>query len=499
MSFNTIWFNLRNDIKLIWTTLSNIFETDDVRFFFFLIMSIFVSFFYITYLFFVVCLWLVYFYGYYFFCTIFKIEKCQQLDFLIYNTIIDTFDLNLGNIFVFLKNFLYYIPKFTAFRFYYNSIKVYHEKENSNMYLFLTIMLVTLLIAFPFRILVKWVTGFSFFSIKTGVICTNQLFEIPPVTNWNLNNFYFEVVEVYLQLLSSYYCTGLFLDVFHKKIYFNRNGLNIGFNPPHPDLSKLDLKYAYYFKNLDYVAKALGYLKKSIVPKKIMVNTVDSNNNNFNGFSILNKNGEKIVLVQSLQDEPLKFKNGTKWPILNTSVEGLQKQKHVYNYIPASDTNNITMAEIIKYKERDAFLLETDKFLASKALLSSSYKFYYSFLQNGIQKDQLFNNLWERISDLHDRKKLFPDLFYFFEFFHGFTSQNFGSVSKIGARAEEDILDILKEEIEIRETRIDHKLYLFDNMLDNTQFVNGKIYVPESITELNYGLRKSIDFLNNFS
>jgi hypothetical protein len=74
-----------------------------------------------------------------------------------YNYITEKYtkNLDLGNFFVFLKNFIFYQPKLLAYEYFYNSVKIYNEKKEKNIYIIIFIVIIFIVVILPFRIFIK--------------------------------------------------------------------------------------------------------------------------------------------------------------------------------------------------------------------------------------------------------------------------------------------------------------------------------------------------------
>lgn len=485
--------------------MENIFLRKNVLIVFLFFCLLFIVFFYICFLFFVVLFWLFYFYSCYFFYRLFKYKKCQTLDLRLYNYITEkyTSNLKLGNFFVFFKNFFFYQPKLLAFKYYYNSIKIYHEKKEINIFLFM-FFIIFLLLVLPFRFFIKWLTGFSYFSIKVSSICTNKMFIVLD-SDWDFSNFYSDVIEMYLQLISSHFFTGLFVEIIEKKIYFNYDGVDIYCNPPQTPRTG-QISYKKYINNPIYLQQAIKEGVMNIQPAVVTVKSVDNSKKDYNGAVINNRNNAKIVYLESDQKEHIVYKDGTSHPILLQSHEGLFGKKHVNSYIAATTKKQEDFKEVVinhklkHYNQGELHTLEKDKFLVYRAMLLSLFEPNTVITDTGVINDSSYNNFWDKLQDMYDKKELHPSLTASFEYCSYFLKSNNLKPMDFGPK-KNSMIAAIKEDLKLKESCDDHKVILIKDMITNTDIKNGEILLPDYIKEPSFEIRESIKYFdeNNWS
>lgn len=106
---------------------------------------------------------------------------------------------------MFAINNLYYLPKLVAYKIVYNFLKLLFEKKIKNYFFILILMMI--FIIYPFRLVVKYITGFSYITIKFSSYITKDLIELSYydydsysilIENclFNINShFYYEIIE----------------------------------------------------------------------------------------------------------------------------------------------------------------------------------------------------------------------------------------------------------------------------------------------------------------
>lgn len=461
-SFTNVWNIFLNDLKTTWSYIINIFKNGNYLIIFFFFILMFVIFFYINLLFIVTLLWLLYFFLCYFFYKFSRIEKCQQLDFKTYNYISENYtgNLSLGNVFVFFKNFIYYQPKFLAYNYYYNCIKILNkkdEKDEKNVYIFLLIIFLSFLIKIPFRFFTKWLTGFSYFSIKISAICANKMIDTLE-TDWEWKNFYFEIIETYFQLISSYFFTGLFLEVKNKKIFYNYNGVDITFNPSSGPGKPVNIyMLSDVIKNIEYLTTGVDLATKNMTPKRVYLPNVDNFNRSFNGADIHHRDGTRSIYVESPQQRPIVYNDGSALKILEQSFEGMQNDRHVNRYVVATAVNKdrTVASNHIKYLEKDINMLENDKFIIGKSIILSLFEPIKIITDRGVRDDQYYINNFDKFRELYSKGELNKALIPAYEYFGYFFDSNSIPAVELGPKSKGQVI---KEEIQFRETKRDHKI-----------------------------------------
>ena len=444
-----------------------------------------------------VLLWLFYFYSYHFYCVFFKKITCQKINFKNYEYIGDycTSELFIGNIFVFLKNFFYYQAKFLAFNYYYNFLKVYYQKnENKTNFLFL-VFLFSLAIILPVRLFIKWLTGFSYFTIRTSAICSNLFLDVYN-SDWDKNNFYSSFFEIWLQLITSYFFLGLFSEVKIKKIYYNTNKMGIYFNPnkyPFDNIGKVmqNYKYSDQLSNIDYLKASFIASSKIYTPQQITITNVHGLNKTFNGTAIKNKDGSTFVYVESSQKQPIVFDNNVSHKILRQIPDGLYNTTHVNSYVFATvyDLNMLVFYKILKYTEKNIPLLEKDKFLLHQAFLLSMFEKDTVITSDCLKESFFFENTWDRLSEMYNKKELHPSFVSSYGYCHAFLVQNFFNPIILGPRTKGEVF---KEELRLKESPRDHKIKLYIHLIKNIRCENGNVWIPENLKDVPYDLHDSI-------
>ena len=450
-----------------------------------------------------VLFWLVYFYSCYFFYKFFKRKKCQQLNLTTYNFITKqyTSNLSLGNLLVFLKNFILYQPKFLAYKYFYNSIKMYNERKNNNennMYLFIPIILIFLILVLPFRFFIKWLTGFSYFSIKISSICATQMTDVLGF-DWEVKTFYHDVIESYLQFITSYFFTGLFTDVSKKKIFYNYGGVDIYFNPPrpHPPSTEAMLKCANFIKRQECLEEAMRIGARDTKPALIIHNSIKGSEVNgpqkvFPGATFLNKDGSKIIYYESDCKYHISYKNGIEHPIIWQSSEGIAGNRHVncYTASTAKNSDGSVFSRPIHYNEKNINSLEEDKLLVQKAIIASMFNPNWRITKEGLEKDQHIN-MFDQIQEMHDRKELNSTMSEQYEYFSFFLDENGIKLVNVGPKTN---IQFFNEEVKYRESPEDHKIILIKDMIQNTTFKDGSISLPDTFENSSRIVRNSTNF-----
>jgi hypothetical protein len=179
--------------------------------------------------------------------------------------------------------------------------------------------------------------------------------------------FYEDFIEVYLQLISSYFFTSLYKEVELKKIYHNIDGVRVFFNPPklNSTPSGYSINYSKYIKEKNLLVNTFESAMKELNPQIVTMTNVSNEINSFNGVVINNNDFSKLVYVESLQEDPIFFKNNTTYEMLRQYHRGLSKQEHVnqYCYATVYDKSNPILYKYKKYLEKDMYKLEVDKFI----------------------------------------------------------------------------------------------------------------------------------------
>lgn len=451
--------------------------------------------------------WLVYFYSCYFYYRLFKLKKCQKLNLNNYNYISSRYtgNLSLGNLLVFLKNFILYQPKFLAYNYFYNSIKVYNDKNvNENVYLFLPIILSFLLLALPFRLFIKWLTGFSYFSIKISAICSTQMIDVLAF-DWEWKNFYDDIIESYLQSITSYFFTGLFLDVSEKKIYYNFDGVGIYFNPPHTKPKDVDnvLKCVKLVKQTDYIKEALRIGVKDIKPSLIVHNTIKGPNINssqvntgFYGARVLNKDGSIFIYCESNQQHPIYFSNDTEYPVLYQSPKGIITSNPVncHAIITASHKDGVAFSKMVHYNEKDIKYLEEDKLSIQKAIWISMLSPSWMATKGGLKPDKHVN-FYDKVQEMHDKKELNDTMSHQYEYASNFFEENGLKLVNVGLKTPNEFFEEFNKETGLVQSIDEHKKILIIDMIQNTTIKDGVITLPDSFENSSYTVKKSANFI----
>lgn len=165
-----------------------------------------------------------------------------------------------------------------------------------------------MLIKLPFRLLVKWLTSFSYLTIKIAAVCASQMVDVIDY-DFEINSFYHDIFETYLQCITSYYFTSLLSDVKFRKIYFNFDEIFITFNPPQTDVAKLEK----VFRGLPQILAEIELSTLNLLPVSVRLRNIENFESNkiYLGTVIPHKNGDRTLLVQTDNSKSIRFPDGS--------------------------------------------------------------------------------------------------------------------------------------------------------------------------------------------
>ena len=446
-----LWKFLKKDFQYTWYYIYNIFRIrknnilEDLCFVILFFILIPVMFIYLIYLFIMCSLWCFYYTVCYFLYKYTKTTICMTVNLDIYHFLEKYFFgyYSMGNPLLFIWEFLYYQPKILSFNYFYSILKLKQNPEAWQFFIFIIIIL-------PFRILIKLLTGFSYLSIKVSAEITHKISEVFSL-DWDVETWYKELLEGSLQSIYERYFVNLYCDTKRLKIFLNYNGQPLQLNP---------YWYNFFFKELPSLTKSMILSKDNIDIKWVKIH-----DSKFHPGILFTdkKSAVSCVSVQSsARYTELKFKEQQ---YLYKSIlhikEGVLGKKNVwdYNCISANKSDEVIFLKKFDLYKLDKDLLDRNKMYFFKTILLSLFNNDVVLNKEGVIENNDFNNFYERLLFLYNNKELdsrFKELFEYVNFFFG---ENFHEIDK---------------------NLLNHKINVFNYMVENTDIIDNNILKPFS-------------------
>ena len=349
----------------------------------------------------------------------------------------------IGNPILFVWKFLYYQPKILAFNYFYSILKLKQNPEAWQFFIFILIIL-------PFRILIKLLTGFSYLSIKVASEVTSKISNVFEL-DWEWVFWYDELVISLFDSISQRYFIGLYCDTQFLKIFLNYNNQILRLNP---------YWYDFFFKGLPSLTKSIILSKDNIDIKWVKIH-----DSKFHPGTTLTdkKSAVSCVSVQSAaRYTELKFKEDSyMYESLLQVKQGVLGKKNLWNYKCISFNKQDGLVSLKAFNEKDSnqFLLNQNKIYFFKTILLSLFNNDVVLNKEGVIENNDFNNFYERLLFLYNNKELdsrFKELFEYVNFFFG---ENFHEIDK---------------------NLLNHKINVFNYMVENTDIIDNNILKPFS-------------------
>jgi hypothetical protein len=149
------------------------------------------------------------------------------------------------------------------------------------------------------------------------------------------------------------------------------------------------------FKDLDFLKKSCEIGVKDTVVRTFRFNNTDNPKQQFHGTVYSHLNGIKSIYVESPQETPLIFKDGSQLSTFQQSHQGLLGIKHVNKHVLAniSDADKVVSSKVAIYPSQDIIRFEEDKFICHTALLSSLFESDLIIDSDGLKNGLFYENV----------------------------------------------------------------------------------------------------------